>query len=121
MQANDPELIKFKKQGGKALLKQAQIYAKQFISELDQCPTQYHAIEFSKKKLQDHGFVELHENQKWDLKANTGYYFSRNQSTLVSFVLPSHPPKKGVDLFKFMGTHSDVCQFRLAPISKLDN
>ncbi len=100
------------------VLEEAKEYAKAFCTELDKCPDEYHMVNWAKENLIAHEFVELHETDIWKLEPEKGYFFTRNMSSLVAFRTPKAAPK-GVNLFKFIGTHTDACQFRLAPKSKM--
>ena len=115
------DLAKFKAEGGKQLLKEAQVYMKSVMRDLDVGCTHYHSAANNSAKLKAAGFIELKEIDQWDLEAGKGYYFTRNASTLIAFRLPPKQEKSGANLFKIVCTHNDSPCLRLAPISKMEN
>ncbi len=78
----------------------------QFIQE---SPSAFHAIESSKKILLQDGFSELRETQSWNLERGGKYFVTRNDSSLIAFVLPMDPFKG----FHIIASHSDSPSFKL--------
>lgn len=52
--------------------------------------TQFHAVNHSKKRLNEAGFQEIKERDDWNIKAGQGYYLTRNNSTIVAFNVPQN-------------------------------
>ncbi len=88
-----------------------------FLDFLKSSPTCYHAVNNLAGMLDKAGFTKLNESEKWDLKAEGKYYFTRNNSTLFAFTLP-----KNLDnvAFNITAAHSDSPTFKLKPNFKLD-
>jgi aspartyl aminopeptidase len=84
---------------------------------LDACPTSWHAVAEVKKKLQERGFVELKEEQKWDLQPGRRYFVTRNNSSVCAFVTPLHPPHK----IRLIASHTDSPSFKLKPQPEIRN
>ena len=54
----------------------------------------------------------------WNLESGKSYYFTRNNSTLVAFIVGAKA-QDGPSLFKILGCHTDSPVLKLAPVSKL--
>lgn len=58
------------------------------INFIDKCPSSYHAVSYTKELLTNEGFIELCENEKWQLNNGGRYFVSRNGSSIIAFKLP---------------------------------
>lgn len=88
------------------------------VKGLNESPSQFHAVDYCKRELKENGFEEVEETGKWKLEGGKGYFFSRNESTLVAFVVGKQVPKNGIELYKIIGCHTDSPVLKIAPISK---
>ena len=67
----------------------------------------------SLKILNENGFIEIKESDKWDLKAKGKYYVVKNDSALIAFEIGSgNIEETGLRL---IGAHTDVPGFRIKP------
>lgn len=87
----------------------------EMIDFIDKSPVSFQAVAVMEKKLLSSGYEELHENEKWDVKANGEYYVNRNDSALISFKIPEK--FKG---FRVMASHSDSPSFRVKEDPEID-
>lgn len=75
------------------------------LSFLDASPTPFHAVETMCAHLDKQGFQHLNEKQAWGKLAAGSYYVTRNDSSILAFILPH------VDLaetgFHMVGAHTD--------------
>jgi aspartyl aminopeptidase len=55
------------------------------------------------------------------LEGGKGYYFTRNNSTLVAFTIGKNATQNGASLYKIIGCHTDSPVLKLAPVTKIDN
>ncbi|KAL4400209.1 aminopeptidase [Malassezia pachydermatis] len=81
-------------------------------------PSPFHATASSVAMLEQAGFTKLHEHQSWDEKLYLGgrYYYQRNQSSVVAFVIgKQYQPGSGVHV---VGAHTDSPNLRIRPVSK---
>lgn len=83
------------------------------LGYIDRSPTPFHAVTEIKQMLKKHGFVELDEANAWDLAGGGRFYVTRNDSSLVAFVLGGKPPETAG--FKIIGAHTDSPNLRLKP------
>lgn len=90
-------------------------YIEQLIQDLSQSKSQYHSINTIKERLLENGFIELYEDESFNLEKGKKYFLIRNLTSLIAFKLPI----EGGDSFKVAATHSDSPTFKLKsnPIS----
>ncbi|KAI9596389.1 peptidase M18, partial [Syncephalis fuscata] len=50
-------------------------------------PSPFHAVNQCRERLTKHGFKKLNERDCWSITAGGRYYFTRNQSAIVAFVV----------------------------------
>ena len=89
------------------------IYAQQLVDFCYDSPTAFHAVASSVKILEEHGFKPLKETDDWQLEKNGKYYFIRNDSALMAFVVGSKNIAESG--FKIVGAHNDSPGFRIKP------
>ena len=67
------------------------------------------------------GFTELHEEESWarskSIAAGGKYYYTRNDSTLVAFVVGAKFDASGSGGFKMIGAHTDSPVLKVKPVS----
>lgn len=92
-------------------------FAKNLIDFIYESPTAFHAVDTSKKLLNNNGFRELESNKKWSLEVGGKYYVTKNSSAIVAFVVNS----KDIDSegFRIIGSHSDSPTFRIKPKAEM--
>lgn len=72
---------------------------------LDKSPSAFQATEQIIKRLEDSGFIQLHEGDKWSLKPQGRYFVVRNDSSVMAFINGSVAPAESG--FKITGAHTD--------------
>ncbi|KAM3129640.1 hypothetical protein pb186bvf_018251 [Paramecium bursaria] len=92
---------------------------KEFIEFVNKAVTPFHVVELSKQRLLNSGFQELNENDNWKLQKGGKYYFTRNLTTIVAFVVGPDYDQNNTG-FSIIGAHTDSPCLRLAPVSKLE-
>lgn len=58
-------------------------------------------------------------SDQWNLESGKSYYFTRNNSTLVAFIVGNQASQNGVSLYKIIGCHTDSPVLKLAPVTKM--
>ncbi|MGP1413709.1 MAG: M18 family aminopeptidase [Bacillales bacterium] len=76
----------------------------QLINFLDNSHSEFNACKNIKSILDNNHFIELKENEKWNLKAGKGYYVTRDMSSLIAFHVPI---RLNNYQFQITATHSD--------------
>ena len=67
-----------------------------------------------KKELVNSGFIQLFENEKWNIK-NGDYFVIRNDASIIAFSIG----KKHKDCFNIVCAHSDTPGFSLKPKNEI--
>ena len=88
-------------------------YAESLLELIDASPTPFHATSELAALLKAEGFTELQESDTWSLKKGGRYTVTRNDSSLVAFVMGSQPAEQAG--FKIIGAHTDSPNLRLKP------
>jgi aspartyl aminopeptidase len=88
-------------------------YAESLLELIDASPTPFHATCELAALLKAEGFAEVQESDVWSLKKGGRYYVTRNDSSLVAFVMGSKPAEEAG--FKIIGAHTDSPNLRLKP------
>ena len=65
----------------------------------------FHAVSEIEKKLIENGFTKLKENEKWDLNPKGKYFIKRNDTSLISFIIPEHI--ENIKGFNIVASHTD--------------
>lgn len=74
--------------------------------------TAFHAVQNGIAHLEKHGFQEINPTEKWDLSAGGKYYITKNDSSLIAFILGEDTLHHG---FRIIASHSDSPSLRLKP------
>jgi aspartyl aminopeptidase len=80
---------------------------------IDRSPTPFHAVEEMKNKLIAQGYSELKESDVWELTSNGKYFLTRNDSSLIAFIVGTKT--KDASGFKIIGAHTDSPNLKLKP------
>ncbi|KAK4501420.1 hypothetical protein PRZ48_007229 [Zasmidium cellare] len=113
--AKEDEALRFKQ----ATRENAAKYTKPFCDFLTENPTVFHAVAAMKKDMKDAGWTELSEREEWDLKPWGHYFVSRNDSSLIAFVVgANYEPGNGAAI---LAGHVDALTAKLKPVSQVPN
>ncbi len=88
-------------------------FAQQLIDFIYDSPSQFHAVESTKKILIDKGFKELNPREKWNIQKGGKYFTTKNDSALVAFVVGSGEIEE--EGFKMIAGHTDSPGFSIKP------
>jgi aspartyl aminopeptidase len=94
-----------------------QNFAEKLLDFCYKSPTSYQAVSQAREMLNKKGFTEIFEQDSWKLKAGKGYYFVRNDSALVAFIVGSK--KAASSGFRIVGAHTDSPGFRIKPACEI--
>ena len=83
------------------------------IELIDKSPTPFHVVEEFKYQLKNEGYVDLLEQDSWDLAPGGKYFVIRNGSSLIAFCVGTKMPEEAG--FKIIGAHTDSPNLRLKP------
>ena len=94
-------------------MKEAKEYAKDLISFINKSGSSYQAVSASKKRLLKNGFIEIKEENTWDLKKDGKYFFTKNMSGFIAFKTGNGEIEE--EGYKIIGCHSDTPTLRIKP------
>lgn len=83
--------------------------AEELIQFIEKSPTCFQAVATMKELLEQEGYAELKEKDKWNIKKGGNYYVTRNDSALIAFTVPQGEWKG----FRIMASHSDSPSFKI--------
>lgn len=93
-------------------VKQAQLN-KNLMGFLQASPTPFHAVHELETRLRKAGFLQLQEQQNWNLVKGERYFVSRNDSSIIAFVLGTSPiSDTGI---RMVGAHTDSPCLKVKP------
>lgn len=82
---------------------------KQLLTFLDKGKSPYHVIENLIQEMEQKGFVQLKEQETWELEKGKGYFVKRGDTSLIAFKLPKKEPRG----YRISASHSDSPTFKL--------
>ncbi|HIG42790.1 MAG: M18 family aminopeptidase [bacterium] len=87
-------------------------FNRELIDFLGSSPTPFHAVATMASHLMDEGFVQLKEESEWSLVPGK-YFVTKNDSSIVAFVLGTREPlKTGI---RMVGAHTDSPCLKVKP------
>ncbi len=84
-------------------------YNKKLFSFIKSSTCAFTGIKTMKEMLNNKGFIELEENENWNLEKNRNYFITRNDSSLIAFHTGNHLS------FNITCTHIDTPGFLIKP------
>jgi aspartyl aminopeptidase len=88
-----------------------QTVANELFDFIRSSPTAYQTTATLESILAENGFAKLEEGTSWNLVAGNKYYVTRNQSSLIAFVMPADLKK--ATGYQIIATHGDSPSFKL--------
>ncbi len=79
------------------------------FSFIEKATCSFTGVKEIKRILLEHHFIELEENEKWNLENNQKYFVTRNNASIIAFTLGNH------DSFNITCTHIDTPAFSIKP------
>lgn len=83
--------------------------AEQLCGFIRKSPSCYHVVENFRQELLDRKFVELREEDAWNLERGGRYFVTRNHSSIISFQIPE---RRAASLH-MIASHSDSPTFKI--------
>jgi len=88
-------------------------FAQNLIDFIYHSPTAFHVVVAVKEELCKEGFVEIKEEEKWNLKKGNKYFVTKNDSAITAFIVGLGEIEENG--FKIIGAHTDSPSFRIKP------
>ncbi|HCH31394.1 MAG TPA: M18 family aminopeptidase [Oceanospirillaceae bacterium] len=89
-----------------------QAYLAGLMDFIKASPTPFHAVSSMADQLAAAGYCRLEVADTWALEAGGRYFISRNDSTIIAFVLPQ---QQGPQRFHMVGAHTDSPCLKVKP------
>ncbi len=80
--------------------------------------TPYHAVLNISDTLKTFGYEELNFSSTWDLKADKGYFITKNNSSIIAFTTGDQFPEDG---YRIIGAHTDSPCLKLRTTAQKKN
>ncbi|BHH83308.1 M18 family aminopeptidase [Desulforhopalus sp. 52FAK] len=80
---------------------------------LESSPTPFHAVHQLEQYFLNNNYIELKEDESWNLKKGQSYFLSRQQGALIAFTLGCN--EEETDGFRIITAHSDSPCLQLKP------
>ena len=90
-------------------MEQAKNLAKELMQFIDSSPSCYHVTANFAAMLEQAGYTELFEQDKWEIRAGGKYFVTRNGSSIIAFRVP----QKVQGGFLMAAAHSDSPTFKI--------
>lgn len=87
--------------------------ALELVDFLYDSPSACHGVKATQKILDENGFIEIKETDKWNLQAKGKYYVIKNDSALIAFEVGTGDIEETG--LRLIGAHTDVPGFRIKP------
>ena len=93
------------------------VFNHQLLSFIDHSPTPFHAVATMSELLLTNNFQQLYERDAWNLRAGQRYFFTRNDSSIIAFILGQQPLlETGI---RMVGAHTDSPCLKVKPQPEL--
>lgn len=87
--------------------------ASDLLDFIDASPSPWHAVQTCESRLTAADFSQLHEHERWTLKAGGRHYVVRGGASIIAFIV-GHQPAAETGL-RLIGAHTDSPGLRLKP------
>lgn len=89
-------------------------FNKQLFDFLAASPTPFHAVYEMRGRLQEAGFIELEEQNVWNVWPGGRYFIVRNESSIIAWTLASSANLANTG-FRMVGAHTDSPCLKVKP------
>lgn len=86
---------------------------RELLNFIDNSPSPFHAVNNLRQMALEAGFVELQEEDAWQLAPGGSYFVIRNDSSIAAFRIPKAFHKEKKSAFHIVAAHSDSPTFKL--------
>jgi len=93
--------------------KDAITQAQELLDFIDASPSPWHVVATAIQQLQQNGYTQLFETDRWQLEPGGKYYVARTDASLIAFIMGQQPLCDSG--FRIVGAHTDSPGLRLKP------
>lgn len=90
---------------------------KKLFDRLDKATCNFMAVEVMKRELDEAGFLEIRQEERWEIVSGGKYYITKNDSALFAFVVGDKSIAENG--FKIISAHSDSPCFKIKPKAEI--
>lgn len=90
-------------------------YVNELLSFIESSPSVYHNVYLIKSILKNFKYIELNENEKWELEPNKSYFVVRGGASIITFKVPN--VQNG---FHIVASHNDSPSFKIKPNGEIN-
>ena len=83
--------------------------AQELLDFIMRCKSPFHVVKEASDLLNENGYTKLEETKEWSLVPGGKYYVTRNDSSIIAFVMP----EKEFSGYRIMASHSDSPTFKI--------
>ena len=83
--------------------------AQELLDFIMRCKSPFHVVKEASDLLNENGYEKLEETKEWSLVPGGKYYVTRNDSSIIAFVMP----EKEFSGYRIMASHSDSPTFKI--------
>ena len=83
--------------------------AQELLDFIMRCKSPFHVVKEAGDLLNENGYTKLEETKEWSLVPGGKYYVTRNDSSIIAFVMP----EKEFSGYRIMASHSDSPTFKI--------
>ncbi len=91
-----------------------QQFNRELFDFLQCATTPFHAVEYMKAMLIDADFTQLHEQNRWQIKAESGYFCIRDNGTII--IWKTSREDKELSGWKMLAAHTDSPTLQIKPL-----
>lgn len=92
--------------------------SQELLNYIYESPTAFHAVKNAVNLLKKSKFIEIKEENSWNLKKGGKYFITKNDSALIAFVVGNEELENNG--FRIIAAHTDSPSFKIKPYPEIN-